>query len=73
MAEQLNELKKLAAISADLELSTELRTRALQRLGSIGSHEALLVLLQLVANDKITKDERELALKQAGKILKSVR
>lgn len=71
MAERSYELQKLADISADLELAGELRTKAVEQLGKIGTHEALLVLLELVANEKLIRKERELALKQAREILKS--
>jgi HEAT repeat protein len=71
MAEQPEELKKLASITSDLEFSAELRTQAIEQLGSIGSHEALLVLLQIVANDRLTTKERELALERARKIVKT--
>jgi len=39
----------------------------------MGSHEALLALLDLVANEKLIVDERDLALKQARRIIKSSR
>jgi HEAT repeat protein len=71
MEEQPDELKKLASITSDLEFSADLRTQAIEQLGSIGSHEALLVLLQIVANDRLTTKERELALERARKIVKS--
>ena len=71
MAEQPNELKKLAAIATDLELSVELRTKALETIGKIGTHEALLVLLDIAGNEKLIRQERELALKQASGIIKS--
>jgi HEAT repeat protein len=71
MEEQPDELKKLAAITSDLEFSADLRTQAIEQLGSIGSHEALLILLQIVANDRLTTKERELALERARKIVKS--
>jgi HEAT repeat protein len=71
MAEQLDELKKLASITSDLEFSADLRTQAIEQLGSIGSHEALLVLLEIVANDRLTTKERELALERARKIVKT--
>ena len=70
MAEMPDELKKLAAITSDLEFASELRTQAIEQLGTIGSHEALLILLEIVANDRLTK-ERELALERAKKIVKS--
>jgi HEAT repeat protein len=71
MAEQPDELKKLASITSDLEFSAELRTQAIEQLGSIGSHEALLILLAIVANDRLTTKERELALERARKIVKT--
>lgn len=74
MSEQVtNEIKKLAAIATDMDLSGDLRTNAVKSIGNIGTHEALLALLELVANEKLTTDERELALKQARNIVKSSR
>jgi hypothetical protein len=72
MAEQTDELKKLGAVATDLELSSELRTKAIKLIGDINTHKALLALLELVANERLTKKEREFALKQAGGIIKSV-
>ena len=71
MAEQPDELKKLAAITSDMEFTADLRTKAIEQLGTIGSHEALLILLEIVANDRLTTKERELALEHAKKIVKS--
>jgi len=71
MAEMPDELKKLASITSDLEFSSDLRTQAIEQLGTIGSHEALLILLEIVANDRLTIKERELALERARKIVKS--
>ncbi len=74
MPEQItNELKKLSAIAADLELSGELRVDAVKSIGSVGTHEALLVLLELAANEKLNPDERDRALKQAREIVKLAR
>jgi len=73
MAEQPDELKKLAAIATDLEISSELRIKAVEQISRIGTHEALLVLLELAANEKLTRKERELAVKQAREIIKSGR
>ena len=73
MPDQPNELRKLAAVATDLGLSAELRTKAIELIGNIGTHEALLALLELVANEKLTKGEKELALKQAREIIKSGR
>jgi HEAT repeat protein len=74
MSEQVtNELKKLSSIATDMDLSSNLRTNAVKSMGNIGTHEALLTLLELVANEKLNPNERELALKQAQKIIKSAR
>jgi hypothetical protein len=74
MSEQItNELKKLSAIATDLELSGELRTDAIKSIGNVGTHEALLALLELVANEKLNPDERDRALKQAREIIKLAR
>ena len=72
MEEQPDELKKLVAVSTDFGLSSELRTKAIKLIGGVGTHEALVALLGLVANEKLTKKEREFALKQAKEILKAV-
>ena len=71
MTEHADELKKLAAIASDLELVSQLRIKAIEQLGNIGSHEALLALLDLAANDRLITKERDLALKQARKIIRS--
>ncbi len=74
MSEQVtNELKKLIAIATDLELAVELRKKAIDQIGRVGTHEAMLALLDLVANEQATLDERESALKYAGRIIKSSR
>jgi hypothetical protein len=71
MVEYPDELKKLATITTDLGLPAELRIRAIEQISAIGSHEALLALLDVVANDKLTVRERELALERARKIVRS--
>ncbi len=71
MAEQPNELKKLATIAADLGLSADLRTKAIELIGNIGTHDALLILLDLAANKELIKEERDFALKHAREIIKS--
>jgi len=73
MAERPEELKKLATIATDLDLSAELRIKAMEMLGNIGTHEALLALLELAANEELIRDERDFALKQAREIIKSAR
>jgi len=73
MAEQADELKKLTTIATDLELSADLRTNATKQIGKIGSHDALRALLDLAANEKLSKSERELAIKNARDIIRSAR
>ena len=68
-----DELKKLENIAIDMELSGKMRNQAVDQLGEIATHEALLVLLSLAANDKLNIDERERALKQAREIVKKGR
>ena len=70
MSEQPEELKKLAAIAADMKLPAELRTKATEQLGNIATHEALLALLDLAANEGLITKERDFALKQAREIIK---
>ncbi len=65
MEDRSEELKKLAAIANDMDLARELRHKAVEQLGKISTHEALLVLLELVANDKLIFKERDFALKHA--------
>ena len=71
MADQPNQLKKLTNIAIDLELSAELRTKAIELIGNIGTHEALLILLELAANENLITEERDLALKHAREVIKS--
>ena len=70
MAEQSNELKKLMAVATDLVMSAKLRIKSIELIGNIGNHEALHALLELAANDKLTKNERELALTYSTNIIK---
>ena len=71
--QQSEELKKLATIASDLGLLVDLRTKATELLGNIGTHEALLFLLELAGNDNLPVEERELALKKARDIIKAGR
>ncbi len=71
MPEYPNEIKKLADIAADRELPPDLRTKAIEQLGNIGSHEALLALLELAANQGLIAEERDLALQEAREIIMS--
>ncbi len=68
-----DELKKLSAIATDMLLNPKLRTEAIDLIGEIGTHEALLALLELAANERLNVSERDLALKRARDIVKSGR
>jgi hypothetical protein len=67
------ELRKLANIATDMHLDGKMRNEAVKQLGELASHEALLVLLNLAANDKLNVEERDLALKKARDIVKKGR
>ncbi len=71
MAEKPTDLSKLIAIATDFELASKLRTKATEMICNVGTHEALLALLELAANETLTKQERELAVKYARDIIKS--
>ncbi len=71
MPEQPDELQKLATIATDLELSAGMRIKATELLGRIGTREALLALLELVADEKLVVEERDVALRQARVIIRS--
>ena len=68
-----DELKKMANIATDLQLSGKMRVQAINLLGDMETHESLLVLLNLAANDKLNIEERDLALKRAREIVKKGR
>jgi hypothetical protein len=69
----IEELKKLSNIATDIQMSSKMRIQAINTLGDMGSHESLLVLLNLVANDRLNIDERDLALKKARDIVRKGR
>ena len=71
VVEETNRLQKLVTIATDLTISSELRIRSIVQLGRIGTHEALVALLDMVANEALPWNERMRALKQAERILKS--
>ncbi len=70
MSEKPDELKKLSAIAADMQLPAELRAKAIIQLGNIGTHDALVALLNLAANEGLIAKERDLALKYAREVIK---
>jgi len=71
MAERPDEIKKLIDVATDMVLPSTVRNDTIKHMGKIGSRDAFLALLELAANEKLTKNERDLALKQARDILKS--
>ena len=70
MSERPDELQELARIATNMNLPEKLRADAIQQLGIIATHEALLVLLELAANEGLITKERDLALKIAREVLK---
>ena len=68
-----DELKKMANIATDLQISSKMRIQAINLLGDMATHESLLVLLNLAANDKLPVEERDLGLKRAREIVKKGR
>ncbi len=66
----ITELKKLTDIATDMDLSANLRKDAMKSMGQIGTRDALLALLDLVANEKLNPGERKLALQQAERLIK---
>ena len=70
MTEKTDELKKLSAIAADMNLPADLRTKAIEQIGNLFTREALLALLELAANEGLTVKNRDLALKKARDIIK---
>ena len=73
MPDQPPELKKLASIAADMELDSDMRVKAIETIGRIGTRDALLVLLDLAANEDLTIESRDLSLKLSREIVKSGR
>ena len=73
MTEYPDELKKLLAIASDLGFSAELRLKSIEIMGNMGTHEALLALFELAANEGIAREERELSLKYTRDIIRSGR
>lgn len=71
MTEQSPEVKKLAEIANSMDYPPKLRSGAIESLSRIGTHEALLALLEMAGNEAMTRQDRELALKHAAKIVKS--
>jgi hypothetical protein len=64
------DLKKLAKIATDMQMHAKMRDQAVNQMADIGSHEALLVLLNMAANDRLNKELRDLAVRKARDIIK---
>jgi len=71
MTEETDDLKKLVTLASDLGYPIDIRTNAIKSIGNISTHQALLALLGLVANEQLTRKERELALKYSGNLIKA--
>ena len=71
MAEQPDELKELMDAATNLRLPIKIRLDAIESIGRISTHEALLALLSLAVNEQLTKKERLLALKHGKEIVRS--
>ena len=70
MSEKPDELKKLSEIAADMKLPADIRTKAIEQLGIIATHDSLLALLDIAANENLLNKERDYALKQAREVIK---
>lgn len=73
MAEQPEELKKLVSIATDVVIPSKVRKNTIKFIGHMASREAFLALLDLAANERLTRGERELALKHAREIIRAGR
>lgn len=71
MADKPEEVERLVDVATDLMLPIKVRLDTIKFVGKIASREALLALLELAANEKLTKAERDLAVKLARSIIKS--
>jgi hypothetical protein len=65
-----DELRKLAEIAADMKLPADIRRKAIEQLGAIANHDALIALLDIAANENLVVKDRDLALKQAREVIK---
>ena len=66
----MTELKKLSAIATDMSLSGSLRQNAIKSIGQVGTHDALMALLDLAGSENMSASDRKLALKQADKLIR---
>jgi hypothetical protein len=71
MADKPDELRKLIDVATDMVLPAKVRADTIKYIGNIGTREALLALLELAANEALTKNEREQAVKLAREIIRA--
>ncbi len=69
--ERSDELKDLVSAATNLNFPLKLRTEAVESIGKMGTHEALLALLEMAGNDQLSKKERELIIKLATNLIKA--
>ena len=69
--ERSDELRDLVAAATNLNFPVKLRTDAVESIGRMGTHEALLALLDMAGNDQPSKKERELIIKLASNLIKA--
>ncbi len=69
--ERSEELRELVAAATNFNYSMKLRTVAVESIGRMGTHEALLALLEMAGNDQLSKKERELIIKLASNLIKA--
>ena len=69
--ERSDELRDLVAAATNLNFPGKLRTDAVESISRMGTHEALLALLEMAGNDQLSKKERELIIKLASNLIKA--
>lgn len=69
--ERSDELKDLVAAATNLNFPMKLRTNATESIAAMGTHEALLALLEMAGNDQLSKKERELVIKYCSNLVKA--
>ncbi|MBN2240760.1 MAG: hypothetical protein JW712_13375 [Dehalococcoidales bacterium] len=70
-SERSDELKDLVTAATNLNFPMKLRTDAVESIAAMGTHDALLALLEMAGNDQLSKKERELIIKLATNLIKA--
>ena len=70
-SERSEELKDLFSAATNLNFPQKLRINAVESIAAMGTHEALLALLEMAGNDQLSKKERELIIKLAQNLIKA--